>query len=108
VRPISSPPAAASTVPVALASEHFTVSSSAALDRTAVRALAHFLEQHCARVIADLQATTVGTIHVDIQSNSDFDAKWKTLIDRCAQRSGEYQIYDIGYRLAEYIVKTWG
>ncbi len=66
---------------MALASEHFTVSSSAALDTAAVRALADFLEQHRARVIADLQATTVGTIHVDIQSKPDFDAQWKSLID---------------------------
>jgi hypothetical protein len=74
-------PIAASPTPISLASAHFTIRSSASLDSTTVRAVADFLEQHRTRVIDDLQAKTVGTIHVDIQSKTDFDAKWKTLID---------------------------
>jgi hypothetical protein len=73
--------AAASATPVALATEHFTLTSSAAIDSTTLRAMLVFLEQHRNRVINDLEATTVGTIHIEIQSKPIFDSTWKKLID---------------------------
>ncbi len=72
-------PDASATARINLATPHFIISSYG-LDSAAVSALARYLEDHQARVVSDLGASSLGVTHVAIQSREEFDQQWATLI----------------------------
>jgi hypothetical protein len=64
---------------VEVSTTHFAISADG-MDSAAVRSLAVALEANRQRIIDDLQATSMGSTRVIIQSQAEFEKQWSSLI----------------------------